>query len=237
MRDGVLNSISHIYIHMLNEGILKLTTSQTRQLVGFIIRMRKISDAAIINKNNKGTTICVLLNDAAESYQSKTHQMVPIRFYFSSEMPWEAQYINNTLQLNLYRGISKHDGKYIQIIWWNRAYADIIHEWIHHKQYIRMPKAAVNWASADDRNKYFSKTDQEHMAWAAEEVEVLKQLLKTTDAKRILQQFRKMGLTNASLRVLKKQNPKAWRKILKNAIMYVLATTPEIKYPSSPRLP
>ena len=104
---------------------------------------------------------------------------------------------------------------------WNQLYSAIVHEWVHHKQYIRRPRR-ITPLEFNTTAEYFGNSD-EQMAWGVEETEYLRKLLKTTSSKRILQLLRRQGIsTNPHLKKLKTTNYTAWKNIMKHAIATAL---------------
>ena len=220
----------YLYYMIITEGILALTKFQYRQLTYFLSQVRTVADEILFVDYSadygmwykpNAKIIVNALNKKSNELHTRLYQMPPIQFYFYPGSNWTARYNNPTIDINLSYLSRNNDHNNIEIIWWHKVKSSIVHEWIHHKQSLKIPKKAIDWIGSDDP-EYFLKPDQEHMTIAASEVEDLRSLLNTIDPKRIISQLKKFGITRYNLKTLKQSHPKAWKRIMKNAIMYAL---------------
>lgn len=210
---------------LVNEGILKLTTAQMRQLDALIDILK--SKFPLNEKGYDVKTLIDKMTDITWEYHNKTNQFPYITFYYDESSKEYAYYHRKNphdININL-APLSFRDQKKIKNVIWGKVKAKIIHEWIHKKQYIR---GGATGADAQQHWEYFNQP-REMMPWAAMEVEELKSLLRTADPDRILRILKRLGLTDPSLKKLKQTNHKSWRRIMKNAILYALATSPQVK--------
>lgn len=208
---------------LVNEGILKLTTAQTRQLDELMRALRKDYPP-----NKEGYPIVSTMrhfNQICLEFHQNQYNFPQVFFVFDSDKNdygWFSSADPKRLYLNLYT-LTHHKDEQILRILWPKVRSTIIHEWIHKKQLRLGGQRAHN---AQSTWEYFDQP-QEMMPWAAMEVEEMKALLRTADPNRIIRILKRLGLTGPSLKKLKQTNPKSWKRIMKNAVMYVLATSPQ----------
>ena len=114
-----------------------------------------------------------------------------------------------------------HTGASISQVDWEEFYNFFIHEYKHFIQYLMSDKN-VNPFAASEKTDYFDKP-HEQQAWAEGYLEKLKHQLQTIDSTVILNFLRTNALSSSpTLWHLKKDNPSAWKKIMKQAVLAAL---------------
>lgn len=155
---------------------------------------------------------------------------VKIRYSFIYNLLILADYdhTKNEIRINIINAANysrNNSGYYIFKIKKEELLISFYHEFIHYKQSILRKDKSGDYTLSSDWNKedkYWSRP-WENQAWAVQYVEYLKNKMNIKNPSNILSQLKKMGVIHdPSLNQLKKENLLAWKRIMKNAIMYAI---------------
>ena len=151
---------------------------------------------------------------------------VPIKFVIDPYARFAGQYdrFTGAITINL-ESIIKWKTEGVISIDYMEMRNIISHELIHHKQDMMKSPHAVN--PFRSKKPYFNR-GHEQGAWGAEAVEKIRQDFEPFNLKghdltqHVVRYLRNHGLTDARLKVLKISNLKAWKKIMKRALLATL---------------
>ena len=224
---------------IIKEGMITITPEEKNTIHKYI--------SSLCNHINKqfegdGRTISYsvpIVIIAINDYSDKINPFgIPIKYIFSIGNS-NASFNNKTKTITInvisvakYSRPSVHTFDYSDYSIWGIRKEDLIplfiHEYIHYKQNTaRTEKSgpyniSKNWS---EKGIYLTRP-WENQAWAAEYIEYLRNRMKIKNPKQILNQLRKMGVMhNPDLEKLKKQDIQAWKRVMKNAIMYALQSS------------
>lgn len=221
-----------IFITMLNEGMIKITPSEKNAIKRYFSQLLRYINKQFVGE--EGRTVAIDSYNVVSLLNDYSNEINPFPFkikYFFSASRDNAYYSHDseTISINLHGSVDYNRTLYGDFIFGvkpNELFLSFIHEFVHYKQDISRKsksgdkyKLPTDW---NDKEKYWARP-WENQAWAAQYIEYLRDKMKIKDPKKILGQLKKMGvLHNPDLNRLKKTDLHAWKRIMKNAIMYAL---------------
>ncbi len=213
----------------LSEGIINLTDEEKHNLRDYLSKMSLFVGHLFKSGNPIPAT------DFAKQIQPYSDTInkigIDIRFVFSAyEYVGMFNKNDNAIYINL-RFLTKFTlDKYDNVAYFNSIDVDelksaIVHEYIHFKQdVLRKAKQSRYETDYEKYNKNYWKQPWEHQAYAGGYLEYLRSKLKYIKPNDILRSLKKLGFVHAKrLDDLKRTNLKAWKNIMKNAIMMTVA--------------
>lgn len=216
---------------MMNEGVVDISEKEEKAIDAFLKDLEKYHNKrSRIHKDASDMAICVALREYANDVAAPKYELSQIKWVFGhfpdslTKASYYAQYkeiIINTAHVvgspRLPLANQKIDFKKVAV--------NVYHEWTHYKQDMLFRKATGRPLSSQEiyRNKKYIDAPEEQMAFARGEIEWIKQNLKKTTPEEILRWLKKWGLVQSEdIAKVKKTNPKAYKRMLKYAVMFVL---------------
>ncbi len=232
---------------MLNEGMIKFSSKDRNSIKEFFRGLIKVASSEIENPHSDHLGVVDKMNSYSSKWDGKIGKGgMQIGFiWLKNSSTAEFNHDDNIIQINI-RPFSKvkagKGGYKIQSIDFKTLAAAFYHELTHNYQdFNARSNSGLKISTAGE----YEKTDLEYFthpweqqAWAILHVELLRNGLKELTPKEILAHLQNSGLIdNPRLDDLKKKKPSIWKKIMKNAIMYVVADLKKIRLPHHPKLP
>lgn len=217
---------------MLSEGMIKISPDEKSAIKNYFSRLSVHINKLFIGE--EGRTKSIEANDLINSlnlYSDKINTFdVKIKYIFAYNTLLNASYdhVNNEIVINIINASNysrDRNGYYIFKIKKEELLISFYHEFIHYKQSnLRIDKSGDYTLPSDwnNKDKYWTQP-WENQAWAVQYVEYLKNKMNIKNPSSILSQLKKMGVIHdPSLNRLKKENLHAWKRIMKNAIIYAI---------------
>lgn len=215
---------------MINEGAIFISPEEKKLIVKFVTKAEKylnkylkslppheITDA-IAKKMAFDTTIYVNKDDPFSNIDPD----LTVQFFYDETRKYMAGFwISRNfpfISINLFYFIDITTSKL------SSFYTALIHEYIHFKQYKKKKETGKDYGQSYLDRPYLQRP-QEWEAWAVTYITDLIKKYNITKPRDLLKTLKSIGLNkNNTLLPLKKQNPKAWKEIMKRAIRQVLAS-------------
>ena len=215
---------------MINDGIVDISVKEENAIEDFIKRLVNFSEHITLQTDEE---ICEKItqysNQLSKNYGKYDLDDVLWRFVRWEKSNTGAVYYSEieTIVVNLDPCLDYSDPINQQKIDSEKLFELISHEWVHFKQNIAIKKSGKDGMHSVSRNIYkntkYENIKWEQMAFAKQELDWIKRNLKITSPSRILKHLKQNGLSdNWFESKLKQKNPKAYKSILKYAVMFVL---------------
>lgn len=219
---------------MIYEGVINIPVKEEKDINAFIVDISNFYNKNLGGYVNKSdTAVCSAIKQYANEISSKHHlDKIFWRFVYEVENVNKAGYIPkyNEIFINLVFCVKKPKERLGgQAIDFNTVTVFIYHEWVHYKQDIHVQKKHSKGIGLGGFFDMYNKTAYhdikwEQMALARQEIEWIKQRIRKVKPDEVMKWLREWGLmSDPGVIKLKNSNPKAYKRILKYAFMYILA--------------
>lgn len=114
-----------------------------------------------------------------------------------------------------------------QKIDWNKVAESVYHEWVHFKQDNAIKRTHKKGMASPMLRKIYKATAYHDMHWeqmslARQEIEWIKRIIKRVNPQHIVKWLQRQGLKSPETEMLKIENPEAYRRILRYAVMFLM---------------
>lgn len=211
---------------MLNDGVVDITPEEEKAIDGFVKDLEQFYKKQTYERGV----------DVLSSFNRHTSEIAPkygldrVRWsFYTNYDDVEAYYDPEYSEISINVGNMVPDSKEEisnQEVDFAKMRESIYHEWVHFKQDEKLKKTHTKGLSTFE--KMYQKTAYhdikwEQMAIAREEIEWIKNHTKEIDSEWITRWLQRWGLSDAKESdQLKETNPKAYKRIMKYAIMFLL---------------
>jgi hypothetical protein len=220
---------------MLHEGMIKIPPKEREKIKDFFRGLKKVADAAIKAPESNHWKVWEAMKDYARQWTGKFGKRKNLQIYidwakdrkfgeYDASMPW---IVLNLRNFSTVRPLTK-DAFKVESINFNKMVSIFYHELVHQYQDVlsmrhKGKRHSLNPGYADKESTYYSEP-WEQQAWASQYVEELRLALKKTTPEQIFSHLKHSGfLNNPTLQKLKETDFNSWKKMMKNAVMWVVA--------------
>lgn len=208
------------------EGALTSTTAQDKRIQDFLANFHDAFEKMLYDRERIQLSLFKKLAQKFENRNLSTNNRVKLTVKFVYEdFNKDSGFFSEKVQgkhyeiiMNMHHFIIGLDNMSALIsgVDWNWFYGIFIHEYKHFLQVLR---AGEHLFGAYSDRDYMDRP-HEQQAWAEGYLENLRNLLQTADPVKILDYLKTHELSsNPRLQGLKKTNPSAWKRIMKQAVL------------------
>lgn len=223
---------------MIREGVANITGEEEKALDAFLKDLEKFHNRrSRIHKDASDKDICASLSEYSNTIAAPKYgvNLILWTFGYSSDTYTKAAYSapHKEILLNLAHTVGNSKLPLCkQKIDFKKIAVNVYHEWTHFKQDLLYRKATGKPLTSQEiyAGKAYHDAPEEQMAFARGELEWIKQQAKKTNPQEILKWIKKWGLVqNEQIANLKKTNSKAYKRMLKYLVLYVLKKQAELE--------
>lgn len=223
---------------MLKEGVVDIPLKEEKAIDSMLKELARFhKKRATLHKDSSDNAICAALKEYTNEILAPKYGLDQVfwRFLFDPYSANKAGYIPfpgigfpKELYINLaYDVPDSSEPLRNQKIDWNKVAESIYHEWVHVKQDIEVQKTHHRGMGSPMLRKMYKATAYHDMYWeqmaiARQEIEWIKRNMKRVKPQYILKWLQRQGLKSPETEMLKKENPEAYRRIMRYAIMFLL---------------
>jgi hypothetical protein len=238
----------------MNEAAFPERPTQQKKIKDYLLKIHETIQQMI--NNSEDAVGIVTFQRALSQFEGKdigpTGVKVTVRFVYKHDLGEDAGWIiqkskkNFDLFINMppHMHLKKVFDERIGVVtdvYWAEFFDTFAHEYTHILDALKAPTGVIPFASY--QNRPHTERPYEQRAWAEGYLELLRYKLETTDVAEVLKYLRNNGLMHdPTLRALKSENPVAWKRIMKHAVLGAVRNLGKVPYSTvstrwPPRLP
>lgn len=216
---------------MINDGVVDIPEKEEKSIDAFLKELEKYYNRRYkIYKEYSNMKICEDLREYSNTVIAPKYGLDEIKWNFgyfpdsSTKASYSASHKEIIINVAHAVGNSKLPLSK-QKIDFKKISIHVYHEWTHFKQDLRYRKTTGKPFTAQQMyaGKKYIDVPEEQMAFARGELKWINQNLKKTHPQEILKWIKKWGLVQSEdIAKVKKTNPKAYKKMLKYLVLFVL---------------
>jgi len=222
-----------LFILMLKEGVVNITPEEENAIDGMLGELEEFHKKnASDNIDRSNNAICYTLKQHVNEELAPKYNLTEVKWSFvyepSSNIKAGYKPVDKVLFVNLAYSVRKMaDGLSHQPLDFTLVAGSIYHEWVHVKQ-VSLYKNHTSKDIIPSLMKIYSNTSYDDIRWeqmaiARQELDWIKRRLKKHDLTSVIEQLKKWGLMHTPAVIkLRRINPKAYKGILKYAVMFIL---------------